>query len=94
MENDTIKTIVPNFQCPHCNQPIIIEFSTVAPKIVSIYKIEDIEIAKKDAISRIEVLSVDEEKKMEAIKWIKDEGTIFGKSEVDAIVSNLLTPEK
>jgi len=90
--NDVIKTIVPN-ECPHRGGSIIIEFNTPSPKILSVYKVEDIEKAKNDAIARIEVLDIDEEKKVSVIKWIKDPTTVFGPSEVVALVDSLLKPE-
>jgi len=90
--NDIIKTIVPQ-ECPHCKNPIIIEFTTMSPKVMSVYTIEEIKTAKNDAIKRIELLDIDIEKKNDIIKWIMDEETLFGKSEVDAIIKNVLTPE-
>lgn len=91
MQPETIKTIIEN-QCPHCGSPVVIEFGTTAPQVLSVYKKEDIQVAKNDAIERIKLLDIDEEKKELAIKWVTDEETVFGKSEVDAIINNLLTP--
>jgi hypothetical protein len=91
METSTIKTIVES-ECPHCKQPIIVEFNTIAPQIGSIYRRDDIEAAKRDAIERIKALDIDGDKKELAIKWVTDEETIFGASEVEAIINNLLIP--
>lgn len=93
MESETIKTIVP-YECPHCNKTVVIEFTTTSPKIASVYKIEDIQSAKIDAIERIKSLAVDEEKKENVIKWIQSEDTVFGQSEVESIVNSLLNPEE
>ena len=87
--NDIIKTIIPQ-SCPHCGQGIIIEFNTPSPQILSVYKVEDIEKAKKDAIDRIELLSIDDSKKEDVIKWIKDPSTVFGPSEVEVLINSIL----
>ena len=89
--DNTIKTIIET-ECPHCGKPTIVEFSTTSPKIVAVYKKEEIEKAKMDTIERIKALSIDEEKKESAIKWVQAEETVFGPSEVDAIINNLLEP--
>ena len=88
---NTIKTIIEN-ECPHCKQSIIVEFNTTSPEITAVYRKDDIAAAKKDTVERIKTLDIDEEKKDMAIKWVMDEETIFGMSEVDAIINNLLTP--
>lgn len=87
--NDIIKTIIPQ-SCPHCGQGIIIEFNTPSPQILSVYKVEDIEKAKRDAITKIELLPIDGSKKEDVIKWIKDPATVFGPSEVEVLVSSTL----
>lgn len=89
--DNTIKTIV-EIECPHCKLSNIVEFSTTSPKIVDVYKREDIENAKADAIEKIKALEIDEEKKELAIKWVQAEETVFGPSEVEAIITNLLEP--
>ncbi len=87
-----IKTIVPTV-CPCCKGDILVEFTNNSPEISSVFTLEDARTAKDDAISRVGFLSIDEDKKNQVIKWINDENTVFGPSEVNSIINSLLEVE-
>lgn len=87
MESNTIKSIVP-YICPHCSNDFFVELTTIPTMVTGIITYSDIEKAKKDAIEKISKL-IDSEGKFETIKWIENEDTIFGPSDVDRIVENI-----
>lgn len=90
MNNETIKTIVP-VECPHCHNTVIVEFSTTSPQVGSVYGVESIAEAKRDLKERVMALSIADDKKEQTLRWIDDEETIFGPSEVEEIIKNLLS---
>lgn len=93
MEENKIKSIT-NHTCPNCNQDIFVETQIIPPTIMSIFTPKDVATSKVDCITRIETLTIDEEKKTSVIKWINDPRTVFGPSEVDSIINSLLKPEE
>ncbi len=91
MSQPVIKSLTPCV-CPSCGKDIIIDFS-INPSLSSVYTVEDVEKAKLDAIERIKTLSIDEDKKLGAIEWLKNEENIVGPNDVDSIVNSLLSPD-
>jgi len=92
-ENNIIKSITTHV-CPHCNKDIFIESQMTPPIVSSLFTPEDVEVAKKDCIQRVSILSIDEEKKTGVIKWLNNPDTVFGPSEVENIIASLLKPEE
>ena len=79
--------------CPHCKEEIFIESQMTPSSVNSLFTKEDVEVAKRDCLERIETLTLDDEKKEAVIKWLNDETTIFGPNEVESIILSLLKPE-
>jgi len=86
MEN-LIKTISP-VNCPHCNKVIMVEFNNIAPVLASVYGESDVLTAKADVLIALDGLMIPEEKKDMLKKWVNDPETVFGPSEVQAIIDN------
>ena len=76
--------------CPHCQKVIFAEFVNTPTDLSSIFTKEEMIKAKEDACLRVESLSIDDDKKEEVLKWIRDESTIFAPGEVDEIINSLL----
>lgn len=91
MEN-TIKTIAP-VNCPHCQKEILVEFVSKSPELASAFTIEAVKTAKADALLKLSELSIDAVKKEDIKKWIEDENTVFGPSEVESIIKSALSNE-
>ncbi len=92
-ENNLIKSITIH-TCPHCKEEIFIESQMTPSSVSSLFTKEDVQVAKKDCLDRIETLTLDDEKRASVIKWLNDEGTIFGPNEVESIILSLLKPEE
>ena len=92
-ENNIIKSITTH-NCPHCKGEIFIESQMVPPVVSSLFTPEDVETAKKSCMSRVETLSIDEEKKIAIKKWLDDPRTVFGPGEVENIIISLVKPEE
>lgn len=88
MESNTIKSIVP-YICPHCSKDFFVELTTIPTMVTGIITPADIERAKQEALDKIKALDVDPDSKVDVIKWIEDDETIFGPSDVDKIIENL-----
>jgi len=88
MNDQEIKALIP-VNCPHCKKTIVLEFITNAPTLSSVYTPEMIEMAKVDAINKINMLQVDGEIKNPVIEWINNPETIFGPNDVEEIVRNV-----
>lgn len=88
MENNEIKALTP-CDCPHCGKQIVIEFATLAPKLVDIFTTETIEEAKKETISRIEALGVDESISRPMIEWLRNPETLFGPDDIEEIIKQI-----
>lgn len=84
-----IKTIIP-LQCPHCNGDMYVEFVTPSPELSSMYTDREMENAKKELINRVAASNLDDSVKDSVISWAEEESTIFGPSEIDIILENLL----
>ena len=91
-ENNVIKSIV-NQNCPHCGKEIFIESQMVPPAVTSLFTQEAVDAAKKDCLTRVETLTIPEEKKDAVKKWLGDPNTVFGPTEVESIILSLLKPE-
>ena len=83
-----------NQNCPHCGKEIFIESQMVPPSVTSLFTSEVMESAKKDCLTRVETLSIPEEKKVAVRKWLGDSNTVFGPTEVESIILSLLKPEE
>lgn len=90
--NQVIKSIVEH-NCPKCGEKLFIETHTIPATTNAVFTEREMLDAKQDCLKRIEVLSIDEEKKQSVIRWINDPATIFSVAEVDGIVESLLKPE-
>lgn len=86
MEN-LIKTIEP-INCPNCKKIIVVEFLSRPTVIGSVYRQEDILTAKGDVLLKIQDLHIPEEKKDDITMWVNNPETVFGPSEVQAIIDN------
>ena len=91
-ENNIIKSITVHI-CPKCKEEIFIESQMIPSSVNALFTKEDVEIAKKDCLARIETLAIDDEKKGAVIKWLNDPETVFGPAEVENIILSLLKPE-
>ena len=91
-ENNTIKSILEH-NCPKCGEKLFIETQTITATTSAVFTMDELMNAKQDCLKRIEVLSIDEEKKQSATKWINDPTTVFSAAEVDGIIESLLKPE-
>jgi hypothetical protein len=89
-ENNLIKSITPH-NCPACGMAIYVESQMVPSTVSSLFTAADVEEAKEDCLEKISGLVIDEEKKDAVVKWINDPETVFGKEEVENIISSLLT---
>ena len=92
-ENNIIKAISTH-TCPHCGEEIFIESQMTPPVISSLFTGKDVEEAKKDCLTRIETLTLSDDKRASVIKWLEDPNTIFGPNEVENIILDLLKPEE
>jgi len=86
--NNIIKTISPII-CPHCQKTVMVEFLNTSTVLASVYKEEDVLTAKADVLLKIQDLHIPEEKKDDITKWVNNPETVFGPSEVDAIIESL-----
>lgn len=87
-DNNVIKSIVP-YICPHCNEDFFIELQTIATMVSGILTSKDIKTAKEDVLKKIADLNISMEATEEAIKWVRNETTIFGPSDIVSIVENI-----
>lgn len=93
MENNLIKAIT-KLTCPHCEKEIYVESQMEPPTIASVFTDDQYDGAKADCLTRIETLTIDDEKKKAVVDWINDPKTIFAPSEVENIILSLLNPEQ
>lgn len=91
-ENNVIKSIT-SHSCPKCGEDIFIESQMTPSYVASLFTKDDVVIAKRDCLERIETLTLDEDKKEAVIKWVNDPDTVFGPGEVESIILSLLKPE-
>lgn len=87
--NNIIKTIAP-IECPHCKKNIFVEFTNNAPELSSAYGESDVLTAKADVLLKIGESNLADDKKQDLYKWVNDPETIFGPSEVQAIIDSIL----
>lgn len=92
-ESNIIKSITTH-SCPHCGQDVFVESQMSPPVVTSIFTEEDVRTAKKDLLAKLETLDIDEDRKDDVRKWLNMPETIFGKEEVESIVTSLLTPKE
>jgi len=89
MEENLIKAISPQ-KCPHCSAQIMVDIVFAAPTVLGILSEEDVAQAKDDAHERIAKLGLDVEKEQEAFEYIDDPAFIFGKTDVETVISRFL----
>lgn len=92
-ENNIIKSITTH-NCPHCKGEIFIESQMIPPVVSSLFTPADVAVAKKDCMTRVETLAIDDEKKAAIKKWLDDPRTVFGPGEVENIILSLVKPEE
>lgn len=90
--DNVIKTIIPA-TCPHCSKQMFVEFMNRAPELTSVYGEDAVHAAKDDVRTQIKNSPIPEERKKEILEWVDSQETIFGPSEVKAIVDNALKVE-
>lgn len=83
-----IKALIPA-TCPHCNETIVVEFISSAPKLIGVITVAMIEDAKSETVKRIQELNVLDEVSAPVIQWINSPDTIFGPNDIDTIVKNI-----
>ena len=91
-ESNTIKSITTH-ACPHCGGDVYIESQMVPPSVTSLFTADDVNDAKAECLTRLTTITIDAEKRDSVVKWINDPETIFGKEEVENIISSLLNSE-
>jgi hypothetical protein len=96
MTENTIKVLLKS-TCPHCGKEVFVEVENQTPIIKGILTERDIVAAKEYAIkeltSSLEKKEIIEEDFNDAIKWIKDENTIFGPKDVGEVLESIKNPK-
>lgn len=92
-ENNIIKSITTH-TCPHCGEEMFVESQMNPPAVSALFTTKDVETAKKDCLTRLETLTIDDEKKVAVKKWLDDPATVFAPTEVESIILSLLKPEE
>lgn len=96
MIENTIKVLLKS-TCPHCGEEILVEVENQTPIIKGILTEGDITAAKEYAIkeltSSLEKKGISKEDFDDAIKWIKDENTIFGPKDVGEVLESIKNPK-
>lgn len=93
MQESEIKSLTP-IECPHCRKPIVIEFTTGAPKLSGTYTAEMLEAAKREALAKIAEMNLPEEFTKATTDWINSPDTIFGPNDVEEIIKNIQKPQE
>lgn len=93
MEESDIKSLTP-IECPHCNKPIVVEFTSKAPELTGVYTPKVLEAAKAEAIAKIQELNLPGEFTKATVDWINNPDTIFGPNDVLEILKNIKKPEQ
>lgn len=91
MQESDIKSLTP-IECPHCKKPIVIEFTTSAPKLTGTYTPEMLDAAKSEALAKIAEMNLPEEFTKATIDWINSPDTIFGPNDVEEVLKNIQKP--
>ena len=92
-DNNIIKSITAHV-CPKCGEKVFAESQMLPPVVNSLFTESQVEEAKADCLKRIETISIGDERRAGVEAWLKDPNTIFGPSEVDAIILSLVSPEE
>jgi hypothetical protein len=92
MKPNEIKVLL-SVLCPHCQKALLAEVTQVTPAITGLFTSEEMLLAKEDAEDRIEALNISQEKRSEALAWIKKAETIFTPNDVDTIIKNITDAE-
>ena len=92
-ENDKIIKLIQEHNCPKCGEKLFVETRTTPAMSESVFTFEQMNDAKKDIIQRIDIISIDDDKKINVLKWINDPATFFGPGDVEDIIQSLLRPE-
>lgn len=92
MTEDAIKVLLKS-TCPHCEKEILVEVETHAPAVKGILTEDDILSAKEYVVKELQ--KAKDDKKItedvfdDSVKWIKDEGTIFGPKDVGSVLESI-----
>ena len=93
-EPKIVKTIIPA-ECPHCNKELFLCYQMMVPMLTSILRKEDIKNAKEEVKKKLEEIKFNNlEDKQEIIKWLDDEETLIGKSDVEEILQQVILQQK
>ena len=91
-EPNLIKVLLKS-ECPHCLGEIFVEVESPAPIARGVLRMADITTAKENVIKKItELLTNEEIEKVDfdqAVEWINDSETVFGPSDVEAIIESI-----
>lgn len=92
-ENNVIKSISMH-KCPHCDKEFYAESQMIPPVVGTLFTEEDVKKAKEDCLSRLETISLEDDQREAVKNWINSPDTIFGPTEVEAIILSLLKSEE
>lgn len=89
-EPKIVKTIIPT-ECPHCNKEIFLGYEMMVPMLTQRLRREDIKNAKDEIRKKIEEIKFNEPKdKEDVMKWLDDEQTFIGKSDVEEVLQLII----
>ena len=89
-----VKTIIPS-ECPHCNKSLFLSYQMMVPMLTSILKPEDIKNSKEEVKKKLDEINFnDPEEKKDIVKWLEDEETLIGKSDVEEILQQIILSQK
>jgi hypothetical protein len=90
MDINLIQNVLPT-NCPHCSKLIFISYQFGMPSINSIYGEEEVKTAKESVLKKIkENKDINEEQKLRVEKWVMNPKTLFGVSDVDTVIDNII----
>ncbi len=93
-EPQIVKTIIPA-ECPHCNKEIFLGYEFMAPMLTQRLRREDIKNAKDEVRKKMEEIKFNKpEDKEDVIKWLDNEQTYIGKSDVEEILQQIILNQK
>lgn len=85
-----IKVVLPGL-CPHCGKEVLISNRMLTPVIDWVLKREDIENAKNKVKEEVKVATFqDEGERKMIIDWLEHKDTLFGPSEVETVLRQVL----
>ena len=89
-QQQVFKSIAP-MMCPHCSKEIMVALRSLTPLVEWILRPEDLDKAKEKAIEKVKgSKTVSEEDREDILQWLALDTTVFGPTEVEAILSQIL----